>query len=149
MTLPEKIDKLNNEKYKTFLELYPKTRMISKTADAMGIDRRTVHHWLNKDSEFNDAFLLLKKELEIDLLERHLSDIEDIAFDTKTPPQTRALVHMFKIKKLDPSYRDKVMPDINISGDIIFKSSMPGMIVEGEVIDAPKQIEEQGENETI
>ena len=118
LTTTQLIDKVTNDKYKRFLELYPDTRMITKTAAAIGVTKQTVHNWLNKDSDFLDCFDHLKKELDRELLERHLENIREIVFDKETPPQTRLLGSFFEVKKLNPEYRDRQDPGIQIKGDI-------------------------------
>ena len=93
------------------------------------------------------AFVLLKKDLEQHILEKHLNNIREIAFDTAVPPQTRAICSFFEIKPLDNRYRDRPSPSVYAEGDIIFQTNMPGEVIEGDYTEV-KQIGGEDANRT-
>lgn len=132
LTTTELIDKVTDPRHTRFLALYPDCKcMIAETAKAMGINRTTIFYWLQKDSMFQDAFISLKKDMEQAQEEYYVNKINSIVDSDKTPPQTQLLGSFFMLKSLNSRYKDK-SPDTNIyTGDIVFKTSMPGM----EVID--------------
>ena len=114
-TSTELIQAVTDTKQAKFLELYPHSRMISKTAEGMGIGRSTVFAWLNQDAVFRDALDALKRELDAQLIETYEKNIFDIALDTDVPPQSRILGSIFMLKGLVPSkYRDNVQPGISV-----------------------------------
>ena len=119
LTTPQLIEKVTEEKQVAFLENYHKCNgRATKTAEAIGIDESTVYYWVNHNDTFARAFQALKKEIDSNLLEKHLANIRDIAFDKETPPQTRLLGSFFEVKKLNPEYRDRQDLGIQIKGDI-------------------------------
>jgi len=144
LTTQDLIDKVTNDKQKLFLENYHKFMRNKWTAEAIGVDESTVYRWMQRGGVFLQAIQALKKELEPVMIDRHLENIHDITFDVKTPPQTRLLGSFFELKALDSRYKDKVLPDINVSGDIIFRSSMPDDTIEGEYKEVDNAIQEQG-----
>jgi hypothetical protein len=134
----ELINKITDDKHRQFLELYPKFMEITKVAEAMNLNRHTIHMWLQRDEHLSNTFAALKKNIEAEVLESHLKNIRNIAFDPKIPPQTRILASIFETKALDARYKDRVDQNI-IVGDIIFKTSMPPVgekialpVIEGE-----------------
>ena len=138
-TSTELIANIKDEKKRKFLELYPKSRRITATAGAMGMDRRNIHYWLNRDNAFSDAFHALKNELDRERIEDYLANIHEIAFDPSVPPQSRLLGSFFELKALDDRYKDKA-PDRNINiGEIIVHSAIP----------RPKYPEIEGEYEEM
>ena len=117
----------SHPKKEAFLINYPTFMRISKTATAIGIDRTTIHNWLNKDTVFNNAFIAIKKELDRELLERHEASLNEMVFDPKTPAMVRFLGHCFRMKALAPEkYREKPLIDKAVIGDIVIKwETMP------------------------
>lgn len=126
MVTDERLVSITHPDKRAFLENYPKFKMISKTAEAIGVSRRVVYNWLDSDEDFSHTMHAIKKELDQDLLELHEKDLKDIAFDTTTPKNVRVLAHFFILKALDPDkYREKPLIDKAIIGDITIKLAIP------------------------
>ena len=149
----EKFANIKHAKKRLFLEKYTTFGDISHTAEATGVHRTTVHHWLNNDVDFETVFGTVRKVAESELLERHLKNIRDIAFDPNVKDGNRLIASFFEVKKLDPTYRDRQIPSISI-GDIRVISLVPRPeYIEGEYeeiepnavqvsVETPKEIEQ-------
>jgi len=125
---------LTAQKKQAFLDNYPKFYTIAETAASIGVSPVTVWRWQEADNVFSKQCNDIKKEAEELLLKKHEKNIDEIAFDPSTPPQTRILASFFKCKRYDPQYRDRV-PDTRLIGDITVKLAMPSyrepILIEG------------------
>jgi hypothetical protein len=116
---------------------------VRETCAAIGLGKSTFYRWLKEDDAFRDKWDALKKEIELDLLERHEKSIDDIAFDPNVPPQTRLLGSFFKAKKLDPSYRDSYTQRVNV-GNVVIQLNIPDYddSIEGEYREIDGEVKE-------
>ena len=123
---------ITHPKKLAFLQNYPKFQSITATAEAIGISRDTVHRWLNKDDPqgsgdviFINEFNRIKKELERELIEKHEANIDNVAFDPKTPAQSRVFDSLVRLRAIAPEkYREK-QPETKLIGDIVVKLAVP------------------------
>lgn len=125
-TSDELIACITDDKKRLFLETYHRCNLrTNHTAKAVGVNESTVYRWIQSDVLFSQAFQVLKKELEAVMLDKHLDNLREIAFDKHAPAQTRAMIGFFEVKKLDTAYRDKQEGNqINIR-EIIVHSAIP------------------------
>lgn len=125
-TLEELKAKITNEKKLAFLEQYPRFRILNATADAIGVAKSTVGLWGRSDGVFSSAYSLLKKEVTADLIARHEKNIDDVAFDTRTPAQSRIFGSLVKLRAYDPDrYREKSVTETKLTGNITVKMAIP------------------------
>ena len=132
------IARITHPKKQLFLENFQVFGEVSKAAEATGVCRRTAYVWLSNDENFSTAFETVKKVAEKELLEKHLKNIREIAFDPTVKSGTRLLGSFFEVKKLDPSYRDRVSVDSHVIREIIVHSAIPWPnydTIEGEIIE--------------
>lgn len=116
---------ITHPKKRKFLENFQEFGNISNTSDASGVGRTTVHYWINNDAVFLAAFDKVKDVTNQALLDKHLTNIRNIAFDPKEKSGIRLLGSFFEVKKLDPTYRERQVVDHRIIGDIIIHSAVP------------------------
>lgn len=135
------IASIEHPKKRLFLENFEIFGTVSKAAEVSGISRRSAYCWLNSDDVFSTAFEGVKRISEQALLEKHLGNIRDIAFNPEVKPGARLIASFFEVKKLDPSYRERMMPGgINI-GEIVVHSAIPRPNyddIEGEYSEVPE-----------
>jgi len=111
---------IKNPRQRVFLKTYSKCGNISKAAEMAGISRRSHYDWLH-DPEYQDQFALAEKAfiqvLEAEADRRGLEGIDDIVVqggkivkDDEGEPLIKKKhsdnLLMFRLKKLDPSYRE-------------------------------------------
>jgi len=153
--------KITHHKKLLFLENYPKFQSITATAQAIGISRDTVHRWLNKDDPrgcwdalFADEFSRIKKEMERELIEKHEQNIDNVAFEAKTPAQSRIFGSLVRLRAIAPDkYREKPT-ETKLIGDITVKLGVPAY-TDNPMLPERKQLKEgsdaitRGSQETI
>ncbi len=127
---------------KHFLIQFAKTGNISATCDALGISRWAIYErWFETDEEFKALF----KKAELQYLDKLTAECDRRALDKSD------ILLMFRMKKLDPSYRE-TGANINVSIQevkrIEVRLSLPelpgptnqtGQIIEGQIreLEAP------------
>jgi len=128
---PDTEPQITHPKKIAFLDNYLTYKNISKTAQYINVNRRTVFDWRKEDEVFSNALDILQSVRNEVKLEGYEAKIDEMIDDPTTPAVTRAILLMFVVKKHDPTYRDKVV-EHRVSGDIIFKHNMPGEVIEGD-----------------
>ena len=139
---------ITHPKKLAFLQNYPKFQSITATAEAIGISRHIVHRWLNKDDKqgsgdviFINEFSRIKKELEAELIEKHEANIDNVAFEEKTPAQSRIFGSLVRLRAIAPEkYREK-QPETRLIGDIVVKLAVPPY-TDNPILPPVKQIKE-------
>ena len=107
-----------------FLAEYPNNTSITATAKAIGVGRRTVYDWINRDELFARTFAQLKKEIDALLIEKHEQNIDELAFSEKTKDQSRIFASLVRLRALAPEkYREK--HEAQLIGEIVVKSEIP------------------------
>ena len=120
------------DKKQLFLDNYPTFITIKATAEAVGISKDIVQRWLNEndprgsgDKQFFTAFSLIKKEVERELIEKHEKNIDNVAFEERTPAQSRIFGSLVRLRAIAPEkYREKT-PETRLIGDITVKLAIP------------------------
>lgn len=113
-----------------FLEYYPKFESVEKTSKAVGISKGIVYKWLGDDEAyadktFSNKVALIKKELELRLIDKHEQNIDDVAFDPNTKPQSRIFGSLVRLRAIAPDkYRERP-PETRLIGDIQVKLAVP------------------------
>lgn len=92
-------------KKEEFLSLYPKTRNISKTAEAIKINPRTVYNWKESDPQFAKALLQA---------EQVVGDYYVGKVDDRIEKERSDILLMFMTKRYKPEFRDnpQVVPQL-------------------------------------
>jgi len=139
------IARITHPKKRLFLDNFQVFGEVSKAAEATGVCRRTAYVWLSNDEVFSTAFEAVKKVAERELLEKHLKNIREIAFDPEVKPGARLVASFFEVKKLDPSYRDRLAANNTFIREIVVHSAIPWPKYDDEpiqvAIEPSKQIE--------
>ena len=121
----ELLVEITNTDQRIFLEHYPKFNTTVGTCEAIGICEATPYNWRNKDGVFNKAFIALKKDLALKLVELHEKNIDDIAFDKLSPAQSRIFGSLVRLRAEAPDkYREKQSTPTLI-GNVTIKMAVP------------------------
>jgi hypothetical protein len=117
------VKSFKTEQYKKiFLQSFAKTGNVSKSCEITGIGRTVVYQeWLTKDPEFAADFEIAKRvyidRLEAECDRRAMEGIDKPVLwqgrITDTYKEYSDTLLMFRMKKLDPSYRENSQIQIN------------------------------------
>ena len=109
--------RITTEQQKTAIEKYAKHGTLSKAAAFIGMTRMTLYEEQKRDKQFKTDMLNAKKE--------YVESLEDV-LDARIRSQTdkaSAILLMFKLKKEDHDYRDKV--EHKVDAEITIISGVP------------------------
>lgn len=136
---------ITHPKKLTFLENYPKFKTTKATTEAIGIREATPYDWIKTDEVFAVAFAALKKEIEAHLIELHEANIDDIALNIKTPPQSRIFGSLVRLRAAWPEKYRENAPESKFVGEITIKMAIPEYddslrLVEKPIISIEKEV---------
>ena len=95
------------------IKVYAKQGTVLKASQAIGMTRMTIHEEMKRDKGFKSAMQNSKQE--------YVESLEDV-LDSRIRSQTdkaSAILLMFKLKKENPDYRDKVEHKVDAEVTII------------------------------
>jgi len=98
-------------KKRAFVKAFARSANVTQSAKASEIDRTTFYRWLKEDSDFAEQVQYAKEDF-IESLEKQLD--ARIKMGAKDPHSHILL--MFRLKKLDPSYREGAQ--VNIQNNV-------------------------------
>ena len=109
--------RITEEEKNKVIEVYAEKGTVLKAAQSVGMSKQTVHAEMNRDKEFKKAMTFAKHE--------YVESLEDV-LDARIRSQTdkaSAILLMFKLKKEDHEYRDKV--EHKVDAEITIISGVP------------------------
>jgi hypothetical protein len=106
---------VTRRKQRDFLVTLASTGRHTYSCKLVGIDLSTPFNWASKSEHFAKRFEEARAEGEKVLLAAYETQVDRRAFEGKTDPQS-AVLTMFRMKKLDPRYRDNATVQIALVG---------------------------------
>lgn len=104
-------------KQAAFLQAYQQTCSVIKAAKAVGIDDNTPYQWAVRNEQFSKRFDELKQEAEKTLIARYENKFDTECLDDKEKlNKVTVIASMFRMKRLDPRYRDNAQVNVNVAG---------------------------------
>lgn len=127
-----------------FLKLLSETGQIRPSCDAVGIAYHTPYQWGYKSAAFKEKYAAARLAGDQVLLQRFEQQIDGRIMEGKADPQS-AVLTMFRVKKLDPSYRDNAVAQVNMVGPIAiqFNLAAPASILQAQT-DPQAEIDNAG-----
>lgn len=124
-TYEELLARITHEKQLRFLDKFPASGYLNRTAEAIGLSFQAVYYWMTTDRVFLEAFEALKKQTTVDIIERHEQNIEEVCFDKDTPAQSRIFGSLVRLRAEAPDkYREKANA-VPFTGTIKVELSVP------------------------
>ena len=102
------IDVIQHTKKRGFLVAFAQRGIVSEAAEASKVHRTTHYEWLKTDPDYAEAFEVAKKQY----IEKLEAELDKRALAGKQDPHSHILL-MFRLKKLDPRYRDGAHIQVN------------------------------------
>ena len=100
-----------------FLTLLAETGKHKQVCQAIGIASDTPYQWAVRSESFAKRYEQAKELGEKVLLSEYEDKIDQRAMEGKDDPQS-AVLTMFRVKRLDPRYRDNAPTNVNIAGPV-------------------------------
>lgn len=111
---------LTKAKQRTFLQALKQTGSIAQAAKATGIDPANPHYWASTSVHFAKAFSEAREFGEKVLLDHYESTLDETVLghpDFESVVKSQVL-RMFRMKRLDPRYRDNAPTNVNVTGPV-------------------------------
>ena len=108
---------LTHLKQRKFLEHLKCTGEYRPSCDHAEVSYNTPYQWAYKSEAFAKRFDEARKQGEQVLLDRMEEHIDNRVFAGKDDPQS-AVLTMFRVKRLDPRYRDNAPTNVNLTGPV-------------------------------
>lgn len=96
------------EEKKRFLECFDEYETVTKTAEALGIERRLHFRWLRSDPEYRDQFQICLKLLK----QRWIDEVLLIARDIDVKTKDRLFAYALAINNVESAQHDPKIPAI-------------------------------------
>lgn len=108
---------LTKQRQDQFLRMLSQTGQLRATCTALALDTSTPYNWASRSERFAKRFEDAKAAGEKVLLDAYEEKVDERAFTGQSDPQS-AVLTMFRMKRLDPRYRDNAVVQVNASGPV-------------------------------
>ena len=108
---------LTRQRQQQFLQLLASTGNIKKCCELLEINAQSPYQWASRSDTFSKKFEQAKEMGERVLLDEY-EDIVDRRVNAYHLDQQSAVLTMFRMKRLDPRYRDNAPTNVNIAGPV-------------------------------
>jgi len=148
-------EEIDNDRQRTFLELYSENGSLKDSAQGAGIANSTPWFWEQSDEGFKTAYQKAKAIYKEKLLDELESELKKRSLDAKERGSIIALIFALKAEAPE-KYRDNP-PETRLTGDITIKLAVPSYTDNPILPEAPesspefvegdyKYIDKEGEN---
>jgi hypothetical protein len=107
---------LTKQRQLHFLHLLSTTGQMKASCTAMKMDTSVPYQWAARSASFAKRFEEAKAQGEKVLLDAYEAQVDTRAFTGQSDPQS-AVLTMFRMKRLDPRYRDNA-PSVQMAGPV-------------------------------
>ena len=108
---------LTRKRQDDFLKLFVQTGKLKQTCLALGMNINMPYLWATRSESFAKRYEEAKIQGEQVLLAEYEDKIDQRAMEGKDDPQS-AVLTMFRVKRLDPRYRDNAPTQVNLTGPV-------------------------------
>ncbi len=111
------MQRLAASKKAAFLKALEACGNIAKAAEQVGVAPRTVYYWRRRSTAFAERFDVAKEAADFAELTRYEQLLRD-RIEAGAADKDSAILTMFRVKRLDPRYRDSTTVNVQANGPV-------------------------------